>query len=121
MPKFLLDANLSPLTAHYLRENTIQAKSILEENLGQLTDEEIVARAKRGKRIVITFDRDFAELWYFKEWGKIGIILLKTRHQRPAYINPILGTFLSSKVIEKQKLTKSLIVLSESGYRVVNP
>ncbi len=45
MPRFLLDANLSPETAEYLRSLGYQAESIQEQGLGNLTDEQIVQKA----------------------------------------------------------------------------
>ncbi len=45
MPKFLLDANLSPETAEYLRGLGYHAESIQEQGLGNLTDEQVVQKA----------------------------------------------------------------------------
>ena len=43
MRKLLLDANISPETAQFLRTLKYSVKSIQEEGLGKLPDEEIVA------------------------------------------------------------------------------
>lgn len=45
MLKLLLDANLSPETAKFLRHQGFDVKSVQEEKLGKLTDEEIVKLA----------------------------------------------------------------------------
>lgn len=119
MPRVLLDANLSPETAKFLRTLDISANSIQEQGLGRLSDEEIIAIGKKESRMIITFDYDFAELWYFKEWGTVGIIHLRTKLQTVEHVNPVLGNFLSNGIIEKESLQQSLIVLDESEYRVV--
>ncbi len=102
MPKVLLDANLSPETAQFLRTLDISVHSIQEQGLGRLPDRDIIVIGKKESRIIVTFDYDFAELWYFKEWGTIGIIHLRTKLQTVEHINPILGNFLTSGVIEKE-------------------
>lgn len=63
MIKFLLDANLSPQTAKSLRNLAFDVRSITEERLGYLTDEDIVKIAYSENRIIITFDLDFGELY----------------------------------------------------------
>lgn len=119
MLKFLLDANLSPETAEAIRELGYNTRSIQEEGLGELSDEEIVELAKREKRIIITFDQDLADAWYFREHGKVGVILLRTHLQTVEHLESVLTPFIEAKVIEKEKLKKSLTVLSEAGHRIV--
>ena len=67
MIKFLLDANLSPTTSKYLINLGFNSKSITEERLGYLIDSEIVKIAKKEKRMIITFDLDFGEIYHQKE------------------------------------------------------
>lgn len=118
MLKYLLDANLSPETAKYLRKFDVSVRSIQEEQLGHLPDQEIISLAKKEDLIIVTFDYDFAHLWFFKEWGKIGVIHLRTRLQTVEYINEIVGNFMRSGVMEREQLARTLVVLDESGYRV---
>lgn len=119
MLRFLLDANVSPEIALLFRELGYGAKSIQEECLGRLSDEEIIALAKREKRIIMTFDHDFAETWYFKERGKIGVLYLRTHFQTTEYVKGLLRSFIRSKILEKENLGKALVVLSEGGHRIV--
>ncbi|MDP3918061.1 MAG: DUF5615 family PIN-like protein [Candidatus Woesebacteria bacterium] len=42
MIKFLLDANLSPVTSKYLAELGFDSKSITEEKLGYVIDPEVI-------------------------------------------------------------------------------
>lgn len=67
MTKFLLDANLSPITSSYLKSLGFDSKSIVKEKLGRLTDKGIAELAIKEKRIVITFDLDFGEIYHMKD------------------------------------------------------
>lgn len=118
MIKFLLDANLSPETAKFLRNLGWETKSLLEENLGEISDEAVVILAKREKRLIITHDLDFGEIYHFKEEGKVGILVLRLKDQTVESTNKILLQFLKKKIIEKQKLAKSFIILNENSFRV---
>lgn len=118
MIKFLLDANLSPETAEFLRNLNYDSKSILEENLGQISDEKVIKFAKKEKRIIITHDLDFGEIYHFREEGKIGILVLRLKDQTIKSTNKILEKFLKEKILEKQKLEKSLVVLNETSCRI---
>ena len=63
--RFLLDANLSPKSAEFLRENFLfDAISLITESLHYIPDKEIAALASRGKRIIITLDLDFGKLYH---------------------------------------------------------
>jgi len=118
MIKFLLDANLSPESAELLRNLSYDTKSLLEENLGQISDEEVVKLARKEKRIIITHDLDFGEIYHFKEEGKFGILVLRLKNQTVESVNKVLDKFLKKQIIQKQRLTKSLIILTETSYRI---
>ena len=53
MAEFLLDANLSPETAVYLRELGFEVKSVQEEGWGRFSDEEITELAVRNGWILV--------------------------------------------------------------------
>ena len=114
-----MDANLSPLTAEFLRNLNFDAVSILEQKLHYLSDEEVVKKAKREARIIITFDRDFADLWYFREKGKIGIIHVRTKNQTPENVNEILRRFIENPK-PSINLNNKLTVVKETGFRIVS-
>ena len=58
---------ISGETANFLRQFNFDVKSLVEADLSHLTDAEVVELAKKEKRIIITFDLDFAEIFYFLE------------------------------------------------------
>lgn len=83
--RFLLDANLSPETADFLRSLVFDVKSLIEEGLGDLDDEEVIKITRRENRILVTFDLDFAEVHYFSSTRKN---LKKKLQQPPLKMHP---------------------------------
>ncbi|MCX6706430.1 MAG: DUF5615 family PIN-like protein [Candidatus Woesebacteria bacterium] len=120
MFKFLLDANLSPTTANYLRDLGFDARSITEEKLGYLLDKGVVEIAKKEGRIIITFDLDFGEIYHEKENENVGIIVLRLNNQTPENVNFVLGQFLQKNFNRLKQNTRSLIVIKENGIRFVH-
>lgn len=120
MLKFLLDANLSSTTADHVRGLGFEVISITEERLGHLFDEDVVRKAKKEGRIIITFDLDFGEIYHEREHGKIGIIVLRLNNQTPENVNYVLGQFLHKNVGRLKQNTRSLIVIKENGIRFVH-
>ncbi|EKE06395.1 MAG: hypothetical protein ACD_19C00014G0009 [uncultured bacterium] len=119
MIKFLLDANLSPKTSKYLTKLGFDSKSITEEKLGYLKDSEIIKITKKEKRIIITFDLDFGEIYHQKESGNMGIIVLRLENQTPENVNSILDQFLSKETDKLKQNIKSLIVIKKGSTRFV--
>lgn len=119
MIRLLLDANLSPITAGFLRKSGFDTKSITEDKLGYLKDLEVVKIARREKRLVVTFDLDFGEIYHARELGKVGIIVLRIRNQTPENINSVLGNFFDSYSDKIEKNRTSLIIIKEDNIRFV--
>lgn len=61
MPLFLVDENLSPRIALWLRRLGYEAKAVCEVGLSGKTDEEIIAWLQKHNGILITSDLDFGE------------------------------------------------------------
>jgi predicted nuclease of predicted toxin-antitoxin system len=121
--RFLLDANLSPETAAYLRQQfSFDTSSLLEERKAGLSDAEIVELAIREKRIIITLDLDFGELYHEKTSSGFGVLILRLHNQRVEEVNLILGKFFQSGFGKKLFVDHShaLAVLTETNIRVVH-
>ena len=74
MSKFLLDVNLSSQTAAFLCETF--AFDVVRSTPPELADEEIVAIAQREQRVIVTLDQDFGEIYYLRERGRVGVLVL---------------------------------------------
>src|SRR3989344_6454959 len=115
MIKLLLDANLSPLTATYLHKLNIDTKSITQEHLGHLIDKDVAKLAQKEKRIIVTFDLDFGEIYYYREQGKIGIIVLRLKNQTVESINATLDNFLRQYQQKLEQNPYSLTVIKPNS------
>ena len=118
--KFLLDANLSPETAEFLRRRfSFDVISVMETKQAHLADPDIASLAERESRIIITHDLDFGMLYHESEWS-FGAIILRIGDQRIESVNSILEQFLESSggmEIFRQN-PNALVILDESSSRV---
>jgi predicted nuclease of predicted toxin-antitoxin system len=116
---FLLDANLSPQTAAFLREtlglDVVHQRDVLP---GSPTDDEMVALAVRERRVIITFDTDFGEIHHFRGHGTLGVIQLQLRNQTVEAVNRVLARFFTHDAAGLD-LDHSLVTIEEHQVRVL--
>ena len=119
MLKLLLDANISPKTRRYLEKKfDFNVIDLITENKYGMTDEQVIKFAKKEGRVIITFDLDFGEIYYFSESGKVGIIVLRLGDQTVESVNRVLDKFFQEEA-GSINLGKSLVVIDESKIRIV--
>lgn len=117
--KLLLDANLSPKTRKHLTEKfKFNVVDLITENKYGLSDEQVIKLAKKEKRIIITFDIDFGEIYYFSEEGIVGIIVLRIHDQTVESVNKVLDKFFQ-KEAKNIDLDTSLVVIDENKIRIM--
>jgi len=116
--KLLLDANLSPETRRYLTKTfAFDVIDLITENQARLPDEDVAKLAIKEKRIIVTFDLDFGEIYHFKEKGNLGVIILRLEDKTVESVNRALYQFFK-KDVERINLYKSLVVIEEKGIRI---
>lgn len=57
--RFLSDENLPRSILKFLRKKNFDVKDLQEEGLRGISDDEVCKLARKGKRIVLTYDKDF--------------------------------------------------------------
>ena len=120
MPKYLLDANLSPKVGRYLSmQFGLDVLSLLTMGLGEIPDHEVLRLARSAGRIVITMDRDFVQP--FSTAGHIaqGIIYLDLPNSR-RYVPEIqqrLGAFFQDEAATID-LEHALVILHEDQMEI---
>lgn len=117
MLRLLLNANLSPETAAFLREFGFDVKCLLENGFGAISDEEVVELAKGESRVIVTFDLDFGEIYHFREEEKVGIIVLRLKNQTVESVDEALKEFFEEFKGRWDEVEKSLVVIEEGRYR----
>lgn len=76
----LSDENIDPAVVQYLRAQGFDVRDICEEGLQGMADVEIIRRAVRENRIVVTHDSDFGKLAIQAGERIVGILYLRPGH-----------------------------------------
>jgi len=74
-----------------------------------MSDEEAIKLSKSQKRIIVTHDLDYGEIYYLKEQGKIGVIQLRLTDQTTQNTLKKLTQFLDSKKSKSVELIFSFL------------
>ena len=113
--KLLADANISVKTVDFLLSQGID---IIRVHPSFLTDEEVIELARKESRAILTFDKDFGEIYYFSKNKSLTIIVLYVVDQRIEAVNPIIKLFLENHSFEE--MNNKLILLYEGRYRILD-
>jgi len=117
--KLLADENIPKSSIEFLIRKGIDVKTLPEYGKQGSKDKEVVELAIKEGRIILTQDLDFGKIYYFHKRGQVGVILLRIKPQIPGKVNRIMGNFFSKVDLEKENLTKTLMVVEERGYRIL--
>jgi predicted nuclease of predicted toxin-antitoxin system len=114
--KFLADMGVSRSTSQSLRDLGHDAEHLGEIGLQRLPDPQILTRARQEKRIILTFDLDFADL--LAAGGDLlpSVVLFRVRNQTPASVTPRLLEVIAKCGADLEG--GSIITVEESRYRV---
>lgn len=118
MIKLLADENISSETVEFLRQRGLDVKDVYEAGLQGHTDEEIIQSAAAENRVILTFDLDFGEMYYFREKPVFGVIVLRIEPQIPNDVNRVLEEFLFKSGIELGEYKDALIVVGRQKFRI---
>ena len=85
--KFLADMGISPVTVQFLREQGYDAVHLSDFRLHRLPDPEIIAKARKENRIILTHDLDFGLLMASSKSSLPSVVLFRLADMRPANVN----------------------------------
>lgn len=114
--KILTDVGISMTTVHALRQQGHDVVHLREEGLQRLPDPEILEKARAEKRIVLTFDLDFADLLALGVSDSPSVVIFRLRDETPASVNPRLIEVINARGKELER--GALIVVEDSRYRM---
>ncbi|MCX7924205.1 MAG: DUF5615 family PIN-like protein [Fimbriimonadales bacterium] len=103
-------------TVQALRAAGYESSHLHEENLQRLADEEILEKARREERIVLTCDLDFGDLLAASGAGLPSVILFRLSNYTPEYLNPRLFQVLAE--CEPVLNEGAIVIVQDSRYRV---
>jgi predicted nuclease of predicted toxin-antitoxin system len=113
--KLILDQNLSPKTAQFLKDIGLEAYDIREKGLSGASDEQIYAHAVKENLILLTFDISFSHR-YIAERDLAGLILLRVHPQTTEILHPVLADLFSR--LAESKLSDCITVVERHRYRI---
>ncbi len=85
------------------------------DDFAGIRDPDVLAKAKREGRILVTKDKDFGELAFRGHHAHEGIILLRLADERPANTIRVLEAVMEHPSVQKPPF---FIVASDSEFRV---
>jgi len=117
--RFLLDEDLSPRSAEYLRTIGYDAVHVREVGLKGSSDQAVLAFARSEGRILVTRDRDFADIRRYPPGSHAGIVRLKIPHPTAQATSAVLGRLLNR--LGREDFTQNLVVTDGHRYRIRRP
>lgn len=118
--RFLVDMNLAAEVAVWLRSQGHDAVHLRGAGLQELGDEAVLAKAVAERRVVLTFDLDFAAISAAAAETPVAVVLFRLRSAQTAQIIGRLRAVLASAAA--QALEKGAVVIVEpSRLRVRRP
>jgi len=113
--KFIVDENLGPRVAKWLKEHQHDVVSIYEEFRGW-NDDDILRKSTEENRVLITNDKDFGEM-IFRE-GKLhrGVIFLWLEDERSVNVIKVLDQLLG---MYADRIEGNFVVANEFSVRIV--
>jgi predicted nuclease of predicted toxin-antitoxin system len=114
--RFLLDMNLSPGLATWLRSDGHDAIHVLDVGFGSSSDAEIFARAATENRVVVSLDLDFGEIAGLAGESRTGVVLLRLRQTHRAHVQQRLGVAISQA--SKALRSGAIVIVEDTCIRV---
>jgi len=111
---FLADESLEYRIVLHLRKGGYDIVSIAEDS-PSITDKDILKQAHKGKRVIITNDKDFGDLVYLMKLDHCGIILFRLTSERVIDKMNALTTLFKE---HSKDIVNNFIVLGDADIRI---
>jgi len=112
--KFLVDENIGSSVISFLRNKSFNVSSIAEKCPG-ITDREILKKAVKENRILITADKDFGDLIFYSRRTHKGIILLRLKDQSSSAKIEVIDKLLK---FHRGKIIKRFVVVTKDKVKI---
>jgi predicted nuclease of predicted toxin-antitoxin system len=113
--KFLVDMPLSPVLATWLGQQGHDAIHALQVGLDQSSDEVILERARKEKRVIVTADLDFPRLFALVHAKDTGLILFRGGNYSEQETVKRMTHLLET--IPKEELPHSIVIIEKGRIR----
>lgn len=113
--RFLVDANLSPRVAEWLRNKGHEAVHVFDIGLNQASDRQILEQAASRRQILLTSDLDFGEI-LARSSGHASVLVLRLRSTATAHVTGRLEVALAQAATALQDA--AVVIVGEASLRV---
>ncbi|MFN4219229.1 MAG: DUF5615 family PIN-like protein [Candidatus Bipolaricaulia bacterium] len=113
--RFLIDMPLSPELASWLKQRHHEAVHALDVGLDRASDENLIARARQERRVVITADLDFPRLLALTSADGPGLILFRGGNYSELEMRALLERVFQTVPVEE--LPHSIVVVDRRRIR----
>lgn len=114
--KFIADMGISQTTVIWLNEQGFDAIHVRDSKMQCASDTEIVRKAKKEKRIVLTCDLDFGDIVSASGENCPSVIILRLENETPKNVNSRLKQVLNES--SKDLKEGAIISVEETRHRV---
>ncbi len=111
--KFLLDENVTHSLLKIFRSKNLSITTIQKEGIRGIKNGELCSYLKQNDYVLITFDKEFLNLWSFH---KIKVILVDIHPATDPFIIPKFNQFLTT--FNKKLPDAFLIMLREKEFKI---
>jgi predicted nuclease of predicted toxin-antitoxin system len=114
-----LDENLSRAIAATLAEHGHDVDTVPDEGLAGGTDTQVAQAARDADRMLVTLDRDFADVREYPPGTHPGIIVVRVDPPRPSWVKAALTGLLAHHRLED--LRGCLVIVQLGAARIRRP
>lgn len=114
--RLLADMGVSLSTVRALRTDGHDAIHLREEGLLRLPDAEILEKARREQRIVLTFDLEFGDLLATGTVSFPSVVMFRLRNETPDAVTAHLRTVLAQH--DRELEDGAIIIVEDARQRV---
>ena len=114
--KLLADMGISMTTVRALRQAGEEVVHLQEQGLHKMPDDQILVKAIREQRVVITCDLDFGDLLAASGGSVPSVVLIRTRNQTPKAVTPRLFQIL--KTYHSALEAGAVVIVEDGGSRL---
>lgn len=114
--KFLADMGISQSTVRWLLKQGYDALHVRDATMQKASDTEIIEKARREERVVLTCDLDFGALMSISKEKYPSVIILRLENETPKNVNRRLEQVLRESATSLKE--GAIIIVEDTRHRV---
>jgi predicted nuclease of predicted toxin-antitoxin system len=114
--KFKIDENLPEELAHLLRNADWDSATVVEQDLGGVQDPPLARVCSSEGRILVTFDRGFANIEIYSDFGLPGVVVFRLKRQDKPHVLRVSNQLVQQ--LKRRELQGELWIVHENRIRI---